>query len=392
MQKKDQTYIKKENRVMVLDLIKRQGPISRAKIARMTKMSPTTVSRIAATLIEYNIIRETDLHSSGVGRKATLLSVNADSILTVGVELDETKARICVINFLDKVITETEFDLLENYSPGNVVKQIKDQLAALIQENNIHWDKIVGIGVGLPGLIDHLTGKIHISAQLGWNHVDFGQLLENALEKKVFLDNELKLKAYAEQHLGNGRHSERMVMIGFGSGVGSSLILRGDIYRGHSNFAGEIGHTTVDPNGALCPCGSFGCLQTYIAEGFLLEEASKRQKINNLQELIELADNNENWAVNIIERAAIYASLAINNSVCMYNPDTVILTGSLIENHPYITEKVFKNCETNIWEPLRHSFSLKRSSLGQKGVMIGAAMFAQTNFIEKLNLEEGILL
>ncbi|GGE27450.1 transcriptional regulator [Pullulanibacillus camelliae] len=391
MQKKDQNYIKKENKGLVLDLIKRLGPVSRAKIAKVTKMSPTTVSRIVSSLIELNFVEETEQFTSGVGRKATLLAVKSDSILSIGIELDEKVSRACIIDFLGNMICSSETSLNKEDAPEKIVIHLKKQVEELVNGHNVQWQKVIGMGVGLPGLIDYANGQVKISAQLGWGDVPLAHMLEKEFQVKVFIDNELKLKAYAEKRLGNGKQSGRLVMIGFGSGVGSSLIVNGEIDRGHSNFAGEIGHTIVDPNGKLCPCGNFGCLQTYIAESFLLEEASKRKEIKDIQELIEIAERNEEWAISVIERAVTYATLAINNIVCINNPDTVLLTGSLIDRYPYITNKILKSCETKIWEPLRNSFALRVSTLEQQGVMLGAGMIAQKDFVQKLNFEEGVL-
>src|SRR5699024_12657299 len=112
------------------------------------------------------------------------------------------------------------------------------------------------------------------------------------------------------------------------------------IYRGYLNSAGEIGHTVVDPNGMLCTCGNFGCLQTYIAEGFLIREASKQADVQDLEDMISAAEENQKGAVNIIDRAITYAAITINNSVCLNNPDKIILTGSTNEGFPYVLDRL----------------------------------------------------
>ncbi|TCP29550.1 putative NBD/HSP70 family sugar kinase [Scopulibacillus darangshiensis] len=391
MKKKDQNYIKKENKGLVLELIRTLGPVSRAKIARVTNMSPTTVSRIVSSLIELNFVEETDQMTSGVGRKANLLAVKASSILSIGIELDEKLTRVGFIDFLGNIVCLEEYHRDSGGSPALVIAQLKKYIQELIEKHHIQTDKIKGVCVGLPGLINADNGHVDLSVQMQWRQVEFAKQLKDVLGYDVIIDNELKLKAYAEGIFGKGKKSKKMAMIGFGSGVGSSLIVDGDIYRGHSNYAGEIGHTVVDSNGILCSCGNFGCLQTYIAEPFLLEEASKKGNVRSLQDLIATAKSNENWAINIIERAITYAAITINNVVCVNNPDMVVLTGSLIEQSNYMRERIFNKCTVQIWEPLKDSFTLETSSLGSQGVILGAGMKIQKEFIKQLNFEEVLL-
>ncbi|WP_376846884.1 ROK family transcriptional regulator [Camelliibacillus cellulosilyticus] len=392
MQKKDQNYIKKENKGLVLDLIRTDGPLSRADIAKKTKMSPTTVSRIVASLIELNLVEETDQYTTGVGRKASLLAVKADSFFSIGVEIDEKWVRMGMIDFLGHLIKTDEVITNVDDEPAVFVMKLKEMLERFMANMAIQKDRIIGICIGVPGLINNLTGTVDISAQLNWHNVSLASQLEREIGLKVMVDNELKLKAYAERLFGKGRESKKLLMIGFGSGVGSALIIDGEIYRGHSNTAGEIGHTIVDPNGMLCPCGNFGCLQTYIAERFLLEEASKKADVRELQDIIMAAKNDEKWAVNIVERAVTYAAITINNSVCVNNPDKVILTGSLIDQSPYIREKILEMCDYQLWTPLKHSFTLEVSDLGSTGIVLGAGMIAQKHFINQLNFEEELIL
>src|SRR5699024_11920600 len=134
------------------------------------------------------------------------------------------------------------------------------------------------------------------------------------------------------------------------------------------NSAGEIGHTVVDPNGVLCTCGNFGCLQTYIAEGFLIREASKQDDVQDLEDIILAADENQKWAVNIIERAITYAEITFNNSVCLNNQDKIILTGSSIERFPFVRDRILEASNKQICSPLSDIKSIDVSVLGVNDV------------------------
>ncbi|WP_279345669.1 ROK family protein, partial [Salmonella enterica] len=137
-------------------------------------------------------------------------------------------------------------------TPEATVARIADIIEELILECDIDRRRIVGIGVGLPGIIDVEAGIVNFSVQLGWKNVQLAERLKELTGLQAVVDNELKVKALAERLKGSAYGSNRTVLLGFGNGVGSALILEGEIYRGVTNSAGEIGHTTVDPEGMMC--------------------------------------------------------------------------------------------------------------------------------------------
>ncbi|WP_257349299.1 ROK family transcriptional regulator [Pseudalkalibacillus decolorationis] len=389
MKIKNQDFLKKENQSLVLEIILNQGPISRAEIAKRTMMSPTSASRIVASLLEVELIREVNLISDGIGRKATYFVPNENSVISIGVEIDQNAIRIGFMNFVGNLVVLEHFNY-QPVDPGETIQYITNKIRNIINRENITFEQIAGICLGLPGLIQNETGMIKLSAQFNWKQVPLGEMLEEKIGFQVFVDNELKLKALAEYITNPEPEKENMAMIGFGSGVGSALVTKGDIYRGEGNFSGEIGHTIVDPYGIYCPCGNFGCLQTYIAEKFLLAEASKTKSIENIQELISESENKEKWAINILDKAITYAAITINNVVCVYNPDTVVLSGSLIENYPVIKERILEKCKNQIWTPVNNTFELRTTKTGVEGVVVGAAISVQRHFIKNIQFNREV--
>ncbi|GIO31440.1 MULTISPECIES: ROK family transcriptional regulator [Paenibacillus] len=383
MQKHDQDFIKRKNRTTVFELIRKHSPVSRAEIARWTGMSPTTVSRIVNELYHLDFMHEIEQETTSVGRKAVFLQVNPKSVLSVGVEMDKTGVRTGVVD-LDGKVVGIRYIARQPEEPSDAtLGKIADGIQTLIREGGFDRRRIVGIGVGLPGIIDHDGGRAVLSAQLGWKSTDIAPLLQERTGLPTAVDNELKVKSLAEHTYGAAAGSKRSVLIGFGSGVGSSLIIDGDIYRGESNSAGEIGHTIVDPGGSLCECGKRGCLQTYIAEAALLEKARKIKPVSGLDELFQARRNGEGWAADILDRAMAFIAVTIGNIACMYNPDTVILTGKLVEQYPEVKDFIAEKCMSEfVWEPLRGTFRIVYSAFEQDGVIIGSGLLAQSRFLD----------
>lgn len=381
MKKHDQDFMKRQNRLTVFEIIKSQQPISRASIAKQTGMSPTTVSRIVGELTEEGYLLDSDQVSSGLGRKSTLLGMIDTSVLSVGVELDRSLMSVGIVDLQGKLVCSSQYPRTPEESLDQTLERINDAIEQLIQQHEIDRTRIVGIGVGLPGIVNNEEGIVVFSVQLGWKNVPLAKHLKELTGFEVAVDNELKVRALAEHLKGAAVGSSRTALLGFGQGVGSAMILEGEIYRGVMNSAGEIGHTTVDPNGMMCECGKAGCLQTYINISSLLSEANRIRPMRTIEELFEAQRAGEQWAVHLIDRALMYMAITINNVVCMYNPDSVILSGELVDKFPDIYEEVEKLYLSRFtWEPLRGSFSIHRSVLNKNGVIIGSGLLSQNSF------------
>lgn len=383
---KTQDFLKKENQNLVLGLILDHGPISRAEIAKETKMSPTSASRIVASLIENDLIHEIRATRDKVGRKATYFVPNENATISIGVEIAQKVVRIGFMNFIGELFRLQEYDYVPE-DPLQTINFVAESILDMIKKEDNPREKFIGVCVGLPGLIKHEEGIVKLSAQFNWKEIRLAEQLKEKLELPIYIDNELKLQAFAEYYNDTNDQKDNMVMIGFGSGVGSALVSKGEIYRGEGNFSGEVGHTVVDPYGTYCPCGNFGCLQTYIAEKFLLDEASKTKKVKSIHELILEAKKGEKWANNILDKATTYAAITVNNIVCVNNPDAVVLSGSLIEDHPEIKDEVLQKCKDQIWSPVIDSFQLGTSKMGCEGVVVGAAHSVQRLYLKEINFD-----
>ena len=368
---------------MILNVIRNKRPISRADIAKITGMSPTSVGRIVSELEEIGLIKETELFSNGVGRKAMLLDIDAKSVLNVGVYLNRDITRIGIVDFDGNIIKdETIKYSTSGIAPEVVIDNLADYIEKIINESNVDIKKINGIGIGIPGIIDFKLGKVVFSAQLGWRDIDVASRITKKLNIRTTIDNTVKLKALAESSQKAFEDSHRIVLMSFGSGVGSALVIDGEIFRGNKNIAGEIGHTTVEPNGMLCECGRRGCLQTYIADSALIQEARKVSDVSSVRDIFDAANRKEDWAINILDMTATYISIAINNVLCMYNPDTVILGGRLIESNPEIIDLINEKCEKYIWDPFKGTFKLVYSKLKNDAVIIGAAALSLNTYLD----------
>ncbi|RUS47640.1 ROK family transcriptional regulator [Cohnella sp. AR92] len=375
--KQDQDVIKQHNKQLVLDVIRTRRPISRSEISKITEMSATSVGRIVGELAEEGLVRETSLTSTGVGRKAVMLDIEPGGRYTIGIDIQKKRIVIGLMDFSEQLITakELKHTSLESSSEETIVLMAGTVLG-LLEERKIPASKVAGIGIGTPGVIDYEGGVVQFSSTLGWREVPLAGKIEESTGIRTVIDNDLKVKILGEYLFGAAKGSDKTVLINVGTGIGSSLIINGDIFRGGSNSAGELGHMTINPHGNLCECGKRGCLQTYIDESALLTEARKVRGIGEIGELFAAVRANEPWAVEIIDRAALHIAVTINNIVCLYNPDTVILSGDLVEEFGEILEWLDRHCSVVVWEPFRDSFQVIASQLHGRSIVLGAGALA----------------
>ena len=382
MEKHDQLLMKRQNKNLVLDILKTKSPISRIDIAKLTGMSPTSITRIVTELQLQGYLRETEAVASGVGRKATLLEVRGDVLYTVGIEIDKSLLKVGIVNYIGEMVSLHKSKRNESESYMETLHKIDAVIQKIMDENEIPANKIMGLAVGLPGYIDYKNGIVKVSDQLKWKDVSLAEDLQKLTSFNVIVDNELKMKIVAESFTGKAKNSQNSILIGIGSGIGSSIMLNGDIYRGETNNAGEIGHTVIDPTGNVCNCGKIGCLATYISEGAILADSRKVKDISSIEDVFQSYRDREPWALNIMDRASTYIALAISNLLCLYNPQVIILSGNTIEKLPEMKQAIEQKCELYIWEPLKQSVRIVYSELSENGVVLGAAIQAQNLMLE----------
>lgn len=366
--KRDQSIIRLHHSLELFKIIKQAKAISRADIAKSTNMSGTSVGRIIKDLIEQGLVLEKGQTKGNVGRKATLLEINPHGVLIAGISLEVTGVQVGIVDLYGRIVAQSvkAFDL--SRGADAVLDDVVEQMEAMIKSVGLLSEKIVGIGVSIPGIVSWPEGEVKAIPQFNWKNIKVKEYLEKRMNKAVFVDNQVKAALMGESLFGSVAGAKNAVCIWVGSGVGGAVLEDGVVARGSKNAMGEIGHTTVDPGGPLCDCGRFGCLQTFVCSS-ALEKASGR----SMQDIFAAERRMEPWAVSMIDRAAEYFAMAISNVLCMYNPEVVLLAGSMVEEWPEWMKRVEEKHYKYIWEPLNDSFKICYANLGENLGIIGAS-------------------
>ncbi|GAB3063931.1 ROK family protein [Virgibacillus ainsalahensis] len=381
--KYDQGRVRKYHYFMLLSLIQKHKKVSRSQLAHLTKMSNTSVGKIIKQLINDELVIEVGQTEGEVGRRATLLEINPIGSFIVGVELDRSGIQIAVVTLTGKVIRKRHLKFGTDKTPHDILDEVAEEILALTDQvgNDIN-EKLIAIGVSIPGLITWPEGRVLMVPQFHWENIDVKACLEKKLDYVVYVDNHVRTVLLAENLYGSMKDFNDSVCIYVGSGIGGAAMLNGEILRGHRNMLGEIGHMTLDPHGAMCDCGRLGCLQTFVCSSEI-----EKQVQQPIQEVFAAFDRKEGWAERIINRARTYLGLAISNVICIYNPEAVLLAGPMIQEFPSLVQDVAMESDKYVWNPLKNSFHLIYPEIGRDSGVIGASALVLNEFLRYSNDE-----
>lgn len=252
---------RRHHRSLLLQQLFREGPASRADLARTTGLTRVTVSDLVGELVGDGLVEELGSPvGSRVGKPPTLVGLAADSTHIVGIDLSATDRMTgAVINLLGQVQARHEV-AVDGATGAEAVALVHRLAAELIAMTD---RPVLGVGVGSPGVVD-ARGTVIDAPNLDWADTPLSASLAQALDLPVFVANDANTAVLGEHTFGETGDGGLMVLR-VGTGVGAGLVLEGSLLHGHRGAAGEIGHVVVDPDGERCACGRTGCLETILA-------------------------------------------------------------------------------------------------------------------------------
>jgi len=376
--------LRKSNRARALWELYLNGPLTRQEVGTAAGVSPATVSNLVGELLEQGVVIEVGLEDSNGGRPRGLLQVNPEYGFVIGVDVGETAALVELFDLGMQVrashVSSTELARLD---PEDAVRHVVEGIESVIAQAGVAREQILGVGVGVPGLVEHGEDAVVHGQSVGWDAVPFGAMLRRHLKLPLLIDNGAKTLGQAEKWFGAARGSDNAVIVLLGIGVGTSIISNGELYRGATSSAGEWGHTTVMVNGRLCRCGAVGCLEAYVGAGAIVaryNELKRRQVAVRPHELedrvaaIVRAEHTDKSAAKVLDETATYLGAGIADLVNLFNPERVVVggwLGQLLGDSllPRIREVASRHA---LRLPFSH-VSILKAQLGKDAVALGAA-------------------
>ena len=377
----NQHLVKKENKAIVINIIKEQSPISRAEIAQKTGLNKGTVSSLVAELIEDHLVTESGPGVSSGGRRPVLLLFNQVAGYSIGITLEVNYILGILTDFQGNIIIEKN-DPHSQQSVQETMNQLKELIAYLIKAAPHSSYGIVGISIGAPGIINK-DGDILLAPNLGWKDVSIKSELEAAFLIPVLIENEANLGAYGEKKFGSGQGIENLIYISMGIGVGSGIIINGDLYKGNNGFSGELGHMTIDTNGPKCRCGNKGCWELYASEKALLNKVNKGKKQHylHLDDVLELARSSDPSILSSFDEIGHYLGIGMINIIHTFNPEKIIIGNRMANAQAFLEDQVESTIKKHILPLYQFNTEIAFSRFPIHSSTLGASAISTENFL-----------
>lgn len=337
----DQSYIKQFNIQSVMATLKQHQPISRTDIARLTGMSPTSITRIVTALLNKELIYETSGEQrSGRGRKATNLRVNEDGLYSIGVYLERSMIRLCVMNFEGETLYRCETLVDGECTPEKMAQESRALYDRMPDGIVGAREKIVAVGVCLSGTVNLCKGIASHSFQMDWRNIELGRIFSEAFGMTACIENDVKACLIGEKVRMGIEDGVDTAYLMVGRGIGLAATSGGVMVRGVSNEAGEISRA---PIGTL-PDGSSDCLAYHLREGAMIRKARESDpSVHSVDAIVWAAGQGQEWAKEIIADFRRHLEITVGLIDGIYNPAKIIVGGEVCRKiYPDIAETMGK--------------------------------------------------
>ncbi len=396
--KYDKFAMAQMNRSMVFDLIRRKGPISRAEIARTIGLSIPTVMKITEEFSHKQFVQDVGKGESSGGKRPELLELVPDSKYIIGVGVGRSKTNVLMMNLAGEVFIREIMETGGPAVPEVWISRLIQVIENVIRESGLSRKQILGMGIGMPGILDEKSGKVLFSPDFKWENVDMLTPIRERFKMDITIENANRALAMGEYYFGAGVDSRNFLVVNLGHGIGSAIMREGEFYRGSSGSSGEIGHIILEKNGPKCNCGNLGCLEAIASGNAIARDAKIAVLEGNATKIMELVNEDINrieaktvfeaarlgdrLAIQITERAMQYIGIGLANYINLLDPDLIILFGGLTNAGDIFLKKVKEVLRERQMKFAGRQVKLVISQMGENGTAVGSASLVLKKFIK----------
>ncbi len=380
-------FLKAYNETGILDMIRVKQAVSRSDLSKETGLSPTAAGAIVSSLMEKGYIHETGTGESRGGRKPVLLELKADSYFSVGIDVDVDNVLFVLMDITGKVVHERSAALAVN-KPDAAVEAIVAGVGGIEESFSIDRERLLGIGISVPGMVDAVSHRIVLAPNLGWEDVDLCGMLRERLGLPAYIENEAMASAICENWIGACQGASNFVCVNIRSGIGAGIFAGGRLYRGTGGSAGEVGHIVVDENGPRCGCGNYGCLETMASTGRIVEKARRMVRqgvistLNDVEDADEIAlehvavaaKKGDEAARGLLNEAARYLGIALSNLVNTLNPSKIVLGKDFVIYGDLVLDTLRNVIDNKALKRPASNVEIMVTEIGEHASMLGAAI------------------
>lgn len=383
----------------IIKLLFLQNSLTNAKLVKETGLSLPTITQLIAELSEEGYVELIGSDSSSGGRKPNLLGLKNDAFYIISINIERYSGEIVLINSNKQNFgkpRQFEMDLNDKNATIDIVSA---NILKLIDESNINLNRLIGVGISMPGLTDADKG-------INYNFLNFDELsvadiIEKRVKLPVFIMNDAKARALAELRFGKAKEAQNALVIYIGWGLGTGLIIDGQLYNGSAGFSGEFSHIPITDNGILCQCGKRGCLET-VASGTALSRLAKegiaRGESTDLvriagessssihyMAIVESALKGDSFSIDILAEVGSELGRGIAMLVQILNPELIIFGGKMVKAGQFLTIPIEHSLNKYCLKDLRKPITIDISEMGEQASLLGAAINVTERYFSNPN-------
>ena len=368
-----QSALRRRNSQRIIRALMTSGRLTQAELARQTGLSTATVSNSVKAMVDDGLILTSPTTSSG--RRALSVTLNGRGAVAVGVDFGRRHVNVVLVSLDHRVLAEDGVELPLGHQAEEGIEAAAQLVRRLLAETGVDAGSLLGLGAGIPGPIDHRTGRvIHGAILPEWVGIDLLGRLRQAFGIPVFIDNDANLGALAQVSWGPYQNVQNLVFLKLGSGIGAGLILNGAPFYGNIGVTGEIGHATVADHGLICRCGNRGCLETVASTSTMIDLLSRgRSEAVSTEDIVRIALDGDPAALRVIDDAGLAVGRALANVCNLVNPEVIVLGGSLTGLDAILLDPVRRGLLRHAVPAVGESTELAMSGLSNRAEALGAA-------------------
>ncbi len=357
---------------------------------------PVLINIVKQLKKENLVVQVKEKEKLGAGRPPQIFKLNKNGGYIIGIDIGRTFTNFLLLDLELNIVEERRESTFPLDDANLFLDKIYSEVKSIISAAKVAWSHILGIGVAIPGIV---RGQEGISeTYLKFKDQSVRDAFTKKFKKPVHIEHDAKAMALGELWMGKAKGYQNVLCLNLGWGVGLGIIVDGKIYYGKDGFAGEFGHIQVVPDGELCYCGKYGCLET-VASGKALTRIARNKILNgeksiltksddfdinklDARSILEAANKGDQFSIDLLESTGKYLGLGIAYLINIFNPEKIIFGGGITVANPYLLDSIISTAMKHSLTHINKNIQFEVSSLGFKAGAIGVAMLAVKDLFE----------
>lgn len=388
----------------ILSLLHANGNLSAPDLSKRLKISLPTCIVLLNDLMLQGYVKNIGIGESSGGRKPNLFGLPEDSFYVISCDFARFNASMVICDCYNKFVTPVI--LIDTHiDDPDLVEKLFQAAQKLMTENQIPNEKIFGLGVDMPGLIDSKVGLNYTIKDKKRQNI--GRDLKHRFNKLIYIDNDARMHAYGEFHFGAGKGYKDAIIIHWSWGLGLGIIVNGQLYSGNKGFAGELSHIPMVENGDLCICGKRGCLETIASSNTVMKRVMQGFADNQIsslinqfkdhpekvtpEDVINMARQGDEFCISILNEVGKAMGKGLSYIIQLLNPEVIVLSGPLSKARQYVLSPIQQSLNRLCLEKISGNTAVIVSDLGDQSALLGTSEMVFQKVFAEINFEESTL-